>query len=232
MSARLDGPVGASLNEAAYGPTFSWSGDWPGWFRRLGMVGAGVFVVLVLMGGVIARGWRTLAMFGLSALVVVLLFWWRSGHAPLLQRSGVVLSQDGRIACRDHWFYQTAPDARASAFMWKEWTAPIFASLEQMRSMRMRLQCDSGGHPIGFEYRLPAKARIAFLSRRVAAGGNRAVPQALKQTPLSKLTAQLYLQGDNQIVGEVSDPQTTWPSVVLRRLPEATSNDAQNQHSE
>jgi hypothetical protein len=233
LSAPMGGAGGAELNESAYGPTFSWSGDWPGGFRRMGMVAAGTFVLLVFLAALLPGGWRIAVIAGLSLSAMALLVWWRSAHAPLLQRNGVIVSQDQSTICRDHWFYQAAPDGRSAAFVWKEWTIPIFASLEQMRSMNMRLRCDAGGRPIGFEYHLPAKARIAFLSRRVDPVAGETFLQPAARTPMIDLARRLYLRSDNQIVGQTSPADgANWPTVIVRRPLESTSNDAQKPHSE
>jgi hypothetical protein len=242
LSAAAGGPAGAELNEAAYGPTFSWSGDWPMGFRRLGMVAAGVFVLLVFLAALLPGGWRIAVISGLSLSAMALLVWWRSAHAPLLQRNGVIVCQDPSTICRDHWFYQTAPDGRPAAFVWKEWAIPVFASLEQMRSMNMRLRCDGAGRPIGFEYHLPARARIAFMSRRVDPAAAWAVPQPARRTPLRDMAQRLYLRPDlwyggrrspDRIAGQASPADgANWPTVIVRRSLESTPNDAQKPHSE
>ncbi len=233
LSSPLDGPVSAGPNEAAYRPTFSWSGDWPPAFRRRLLIAAAAFILLVLLGALLPRRWRLGAVGGVSLAAVGLILWWRTAHAPLLQLNGTLLADHGSMRARDHWFYQTTPDPRSAAFHWRDWTLPLFAAPQQRRSLHMSLRCDSAGQPIGFEYRLPPRSRIAFLSRSIVPAAPALPLQPARPTPLRDLARQLYLHPENHIAGQLPPaPDATWPTLVLQGSPKATPDDAQTPHAE
>lgn len=220
------------INEAAYRPTFNWAGDWPGDFLwQVGILAAG-WAVLVLLTG-LAPGRRRLVIIGTAAFLAMagIRTWRRT--APYLQLNGMIVREDGPLSIQDHWFYQTTPQARSAAFAFQDLTWPVFASMDQMNSCHIRLLCDATGHPVGFVYHLPAKARLAFVGRRIESTTPRNLAEPSTATPLEAMARRLYTGQGVQVVGQISGAKTTtWPTVVLRRFAKTTQDDAQTQHPE
>lgn len=211
------GPTSARIDETAYRPTYTWTGDWPASFRAALLAAIVAFVLLAIAASLLRRPWRMVSIVVLAGASAALLIGWRREGAPLLHINGVIEVHSDSLLNRDHWFYQTAPDGLEGGFAWAGWTMPIFASIHQRQSLDMRLMCDSSGRPIGFQYHLPRNVRIAFLTRRTMLAGHSSALKSAELSPLRELASRLYLSGHTRIVGQSSPPPGgAWPTVVVQ----------------
>jgi hypothetical protein len=159
-----------------------------------------------------------------AALCAGIAAWWRAQPAVRQAGGEVVVVNAGGLTQTDAWTYQGALAAQTATLAWAEVTRPIFASRPGAGDPPVVLACDSAGRPRGFEVRLPANRRVAFVSRTVGTRAPHATPTRPVTSPLAALADDLYGGPGTRVAGEFPgargslDGETVrWPAVVVER---------------
>lgn len=227
------GPLTTGYHETALAPAQDWEVGWSPAFRRL-IVLLAIAVCVPLLALALWRpphlwAWTLLylpvAIYGLGK-------WWTI-QAQYQQAAGeIVILQDG-FTQTDVWAYQTAWRDRVTTLRWNHVARPIFASRAGLDDMWLSINCDITGRPKEFDLRLPARRKVAFLSRMIGARSPRATPQQPVLSPLKQVAEQMYLPDGGRIIGQLPTvPPATpaygyvetrlWNAVVIDRRGSAT----------
>jgi hypothetical protein len=222
------GGGGVAVNIDAYAPTFAWDRAWPAALRRRTLLAAALLAML-LVGASLLRGRRGLvAAIGVCAAAGGAAAWFARSLAPVVTAAGEVVVTDGTIAQRDRWTYVSGlRDARTSADA-AGVTRVVLGGRRQLGGLDLALACDADGSPWRYEFTLPAKQTVAFVSRSVApaardAGVTGAAGSAAAggpvDTPIGLLADRLY---PGAVVGRFGGAPADaagewWGTVVLRR---------------
>lgn len=223
------GPRSSGYHETAYKPVAEWQPGWPWSFRRrmlLLAVGLCVpFLALALWKPRLASLWALLLGVGMT---IGLREWW-SLQLAYQQAGGEVIIKGEKLTQTDGWSYVTATQARFPSLRWSDVMRPIFASDAGHDDIWMALNCDTSGRPLDFYIRLPARRKVAFMTRSVGMRAPQSKTDPQVTTPLREMAGELYLSSDISIEGQLAGMPTAttpaygyveifqWNALVLRR---------------
>jgi hypothetical protein len=219
------GPASGVEFAGAYAPVADWQAGWPVEVRRrVAVVGLGCCAAFVGLALWRPRGTAVWAVALGVALCAGIAWWWRAQPAVRQAGGEVVVVNAGGLTQTDAWTYQGALSAQPATLAWADVTWPIFASRPGADDPPVVLECDSAGRPRGFEMRLPANRKVAFVSRSVGLRAPRAAPVRPVTSPLAGLAEDLYGGAGTRVVGEFPGASggregetVRWPAVVIER---------------
>jgi hypothetical protein len=156
-----------SMGESAYDPVDFWSpGGHSAQARELIVLLALLLSCLMLAITLWRSRWMLPALAIFVAIFCIGFQLWRSRQSEvntLIQTNRLI----GEMMKLDRWSYQTAPLASSTEMKFDDCTWPVFASTAHADSLHATLECDATGQPLKIKYDLPAKAKMAFLTRSI-----------------------------------------------------------------
>lgn len=223
------GPRSSGYPEAAYKPIADWQPGWPWSFRRrmlfLAVALCVPFLALALWKPRLASVWALLLGIGIT---IGFREWW-SLQLAYQQAGGEVIIKGSALTQTDGWSYITATQARFPSLRWSDVMRPIFASESGHDDIWMALNCDTSGRPLDFYIRLPARRKVAFMTRSVGMRAPQSKTDPQVTTPLREMAGELYLSSEVGVEGQLAGMPTAttpaygyveilqWNALVLRR---------------
>jgi hypothetical protein len=161
---KLDRP--GLMGESAYDAIDFWTPGHSIQSRQLTVLVAILISCLMLAIALWRSRWALPALAVFVVIFCVIFQLWRtrqSQMSTLIQTNQLT----GEMTRLDRWTYQTSPlftstEVKFDACIW-----PVFASTSHADSLHATLECDATGQPLRIKYDLPARSKMAFLSRSI-----------------------------------------------------------------
>jgi hypothetical protein len=152
---------------------------------------------------------------------------WGKHRKPTQTAAGKVRIIGPGITQDDDWAYQICHQDTTSVISWVDTTCILFASPEQLDRSGARIVCYPSGDPDYLFYSLPAKMKIALLSRRCGPQApNVTTQKGTVTSPLMPLVKEIYLRPGDRVLGEFLCASLIgeryakvqqWPGVMIKR---------------
>jgi len=160
------GPHGG-VSVDAYAPTYAWDRSWPLRQRQTILLVA-TLAALLLIGATL---WRGRAGF-IAAIIFCVCATAAAGFyvfslTPAVTAGGDIVVSDGALAQRDRWTYVSALRDASLSVAADGRTRPVLGTRRQLESLKLSLLCYAAGSPERFDFALPARHTVAFVSRSV-----------------------------------------------------------------
>ena len=220
------GPTAVTYNDASYTPVGSWADGWSVEIRRqVAFAGAAFSVVLLLLLLWHPRYTVSLAVF-VSFVCLGWIAYFRDHHRPGQTVGGKIRIVTPAITQDDDWAFQTTHQTTYSNIRWVDTTRVVFNSAVQLDRISARIACYPNGDPDYIFFDLPAKAKVALLSRRCGPRAPTMTPSPAVPSPLTDLAKAIYLRPGDDIVGEFPSapligeayaPIQQWPALLIKR---------------
>ena len=220
------GPSAVNYSDAIYEPVAAWRTGWPTLIRTRLFFLAAVFSILILLLALWRPRFVAIGAVILSGAFVAGLLTWGKARKPTLTCGGKIRIVSHGITQDDDWAYETCHQHISSTIRWVDTTRLIFASAAQLDACVARLVCSSNGDPDYIFFDLPAKTKIALLSRRCGPRAPSVSPSPAITSPLAEVARNLYLRPGDQFIGQLPSspligepyaPVVQWPGIVIRR---------------
>ena len=204
------------IEEAAYGPTYTWQRAWPASFRGQLLVGGLVFVLLAVAVSLWRSRVTIIAFVALCAVSLALVAGWYSRQSPVLGLAGGVMISDAPVSQIDAWHWRSPLRPADDAFPADGLTYPILPDAKHAATVQLRLVCRPDGSPSTFEYHLGSQQSLAFVTRLLRPDTPRP-SLAPAQEPFESFAEALYVSPGQSIRGQflAIDPHSGRPVPVI-----------------
>jgi hypothetical protein len=202
-----------------YKPTATWDTTWPQPQRTTILIAAAVAAIVIvgltlLRSRIIALIATAAACAGLAVGVTI----YCSKLPSVATAGGEVMSWNGSLAQHDRYtFFSAKKETTAQISASEGITKPVLWQRRPIAGLSFKLICGAGGNPLRYDVTMPARYKVAFLSRSVGPDAPPAGIDTRVTAPIGLFADQLYpgtMTG--QLMTAPADiPQEQWWGMVL-----------------
>lgn len=212
LSFALAGPVGETVNEDAYAPTYAWN---PGWRNavRGQVMGAAILLVLITIALLLRPNrWTLISAIFLMLVASIGIAAWRQSLGNITRAGGDVVVARAGLLQRDAWVYERSRESSTQSVAWNNWTHPMFSSDDALRNSAMKLVVTAQGE-LQFSHDAITGHTMAFVRREIWPG-EMPVSSMPVRSPMLELAKSVYLGAGEKIAGESPGSDGRWPTIV------------------